>query len=249
MLKIPLVATLSLLPLVLAGCTPQSDSGASGNGDRVSSTDESLKGCHHQASRIIPDDGIFVVTTFGGPDEPSSGLMSCGENTRNGSWYYSASRQRFGCGAHVRMTSATSCVVVETDDYGPDVCVENAAGLPIMDVSPLAASALFGVSHAGWSDHRTALVEVVDDSTPLGPCDGTGTPPMTPAPTPPDPSMQCNSATLGCNIPLAACVQSGSDQHYYQCTSLGWVKTYNDGTGPLGQCTENFPLGSSCPTP
>ena len=51
----------------------------------------------------------------------------------HGSWYYAASRQRFGCGAHVKVEANGKCVVVETDDYGPDVCVENAAHMPIIN--------------------------------------------------------------------------------------------------------------------
>ncbi len=242
----PCLAATLCLPLVVLGCTPQIDTGATG-GDRVSSTDESLRGCHGQASSAIPDDQLFVVTTFGGPGE--SGSMSCGQSTRQGSWYYAASRQRYGCGAHVRLTTPTRCVVVETDDYGPDVCVENAAGRPIIDVSPKAARALFGVSAAGWREHRTVRVEQVDDSTPLGPCDPTDNTPMNPDPTPdqPAPLTECSSYTLGCDMPLKSCVQSAADQRFYQCTALGWVKLYDDGTGLLGDCVGSYPLGSSCP--
>ena len=32
--------------------------------------------------------------------------MSCGEKTLNGSWYYAASRQRYGCGSHIRILRA-----------------------------------------------------------------------------------------------------------------------------------------------
>jgi hypothetical protein len=242
MRDLPLAAAVPLLPILLVACTPQIET--SGGGEHVSSTDDSLRGCHGQASTTIPDDGIFVVTTFGGAGDQDSGPMSCGQSTQNGSWYYAASRQRFGCSAHVRLTTADKCVVVETDDYGPDACVENAAGRPIMDVSPKAARALFGVSAAGWSERRTVQVEQVDDGTPLGPCDPTAS-----APSPPAPLTQCSSATLGCDLPLSTCVQSNTDDLFYQCTSLGWVKLYADGTGLLGPCTDIYPLGSSCPAP
>ena len=72
--------------------------------------------------------------------------MSCGEKTLHGSWYYAASRQRYGCGAHIQIEANGKCVVAETDDYGPDVCVENAAGRPIIDASPLVSRA--SVRHA-----------------------------------------------------------------------------------------------------
>lgn len=96
--------------------------------------------------------------------------MSCGTYTKHGSWYYAASRQRYGCGAHVKIEANGRCVVAKTDDYGPDVCVENAAGGAIIDVSPLVTKELFGIKSAGWSDHRKVKVTKVSTSTPLGPC-------------------------------------------------------------------------------
>ena len=98
--------------------------------------------------------------------------MSCGEKTLHGSWYYAASRQRYGCGAHIQIEANGKCVVAETDDYGPDVCVENAAGRPIIDASPLVSEHLFGTQSAGWSDRFRIQVTLVAKSTPLGPCDG-----------------------------------------------------------------------------
>ena len=248
MMKRSVVATLCLPALALGltgicGCTPQIDTGGGAPGDKVSSTDESLSGCHGTASSSIPDDGTFYLTTFGGPGE--SGSMSCGESTQNGSWYYAASRQRFGCGSRIRITTSTKCVVAETDDYGPDVCVENAAGRPVMDVSPKVARALFGVSAAGWSEHRAVHVEAVADGTTLGPCDLTSDDaPIMPDPTPaqPAPLEECSSYTLGRDVPLKECVQSAADQRWYQCTALGWVKLYDDGTGLLGACTASYPL-------
>jgi hypothetical protein len=61
-------------------------------------------------------------------------------------------------------------VVAQTDDYGPDVCVEAAAGAPIIDASPLVSKYLFDTDSAGWSDHLAITVVQVDTSTPLGPC-------------------------------------------------------------------------------
>jgi len=238
------IALLFALPLLALGCTPQVET--AGSGDQVSSTDEALSGCHGHAASTIPADETYVLTTFGGPGE--SGTMSCGSSTRNGSWYYIASRQRFGCGAKVRLTAGGKCVVAQADDYGPDVCVENAAGRPIIDASPKVARALFGVSAAGWSERRLLKAEVVADSTPLGPCDATtaDNTPITPDPTPatPAPLESCSSYTLGRDVALKECVQSASDQRWYQCTALGWVKTYADGTGLLGVCTASFPLST-----
>jgi hypothetical protein len=97
--------------------------------------------------------------------------MACGTDTKHGSWYYSASKQRFGCGAHLRVEAQGRCVVVESDDYGPDSCVEAAAGEAVLDASPLVAEHLFGVSSAGWSDHLEVTVTPIADDAPLGICD------------------------------------------------------------------------------
>src|SRR5450432_1929065 len=127
-MKLRSLAALPLLVFV-AHCSSATD-------DSVSSTsDSALRGCHGKAASSIPSSGAYELTSFGGPTE--SGIMSCGDYTKNGSWYYAASRQRYGCGAHVQVEAKGKCVVVQTDDYGPDVCVENAAGAPILDASPL----------------------------------------------------------------------------------------------------------------
>jgi hypothetical protein len=133
----------------------------------------SLSGCKGKASSQVPSDGVYVITTFGGATE--SQQMSCGSHTQNGSWYYAASRQRYGCGSKIKIEANGKCVVAQTDDYGPDVCVENAAGRAIIDVSPMVAQELFGVSGMGWSDNKTVTVSQTEGSAQLGPCSGTST--------------------------------------------------------------------------
>ena len=157
-----LAVTSSILTfLALAACSsaPSSD---------ATSAADALHGCHGKASSSIPPSGVYYLTTFGGPSE--SQMMSCGKSTKSGTWYYAASRQRYGCGAHLQVEANGACVVVEAADYGPDVCVETAAGKPILDASPLVAEALFGSKSEGWSDHAQVTVTEVDSSTPLGPC-------------------------------------------------------------------------------
>jgi hypothetical protein len=155
-----------VLLLVVAGCAGEE------GGVSIASQHEELTGCHGQASSKIPASGDYYLTTFG-YSSSDDGQMSCGQWTNGGSWYYAASRQRYGCGARVQIEANGNCVIAETDDYGPDVCVEEAAGVPVMDVSPLVAKHLFGVSSAGWSDSLPVHVSVVSSSTPLGPtaCD------------------------------------------------------------------------------
>src|SRR4029079_17583738 len=114
---------------------------------------EGLSGCHGRATSYIPASHDYFLPTFGS-SKSDDGIMSCGSSTKHGSWYYAASRQRYGCGARLRLEARGRCVGVQTDDYGPDECVEKSAGGTIIDASPLAARALFGVDSAGWSDRR-----------------------------------------------------------------------------------------------
>jgi hypothetical protein len=203
-----------LLPIALlvAGCGGEIDSGYS-----VSQTQEGLTGCSGHAASTIPASGNYYLTSFG--FSPSDdGLMSCGQKTLHGSWYYAASRQRYGCGARIQIEANGKCVVAETDDYGPDVCVENAAGRAIIDASPLVSEHLFGSRSAGWSDRFPVHVTVVAKTTALGPCDGKGPPP----PPPPTP-MTCSSATLDRTVAANTCVQSASDQAWYTCENGAWV--------------------------
>jgi hypothetical protein len=160
-MKLHLFVAAPLLVLV-AHCSSTSGESAS------SASDSDLKNCHGKASSTIPSSGEYELTSFGGPGE--SGIMSCGDYTKDGSWYYAASRQRYGCGAHIQISANGKCVVAQTDDYGPDVCVEAAAGKPIIDASPLVSKYLFDTDSAGWSDHLGITVTEVDKSTPLGPC-------------------------------------------------------------------------------
>jgi hypothetical protein len=162
----------SLGCVVVAACS----SGAVGDKTSSGAAEEGLTGCHGTASSTIPASHEYVLTSFG--NSPSdNGEMSCGEYTDDGDWYYSASRQRYGCGSHVKVEANGKCVVVETDDYGPDVCVENAAGMPILDASPLVAEHLFGTSSAGWSDGLKVMVTEVAATTPLGICTASAPPP------------------------------------------------------------------------
>lgn len=191
--------------------------------------DNHLSGCHGKASASIPADGKYYITTFGGPGDHQA--MSCG-GYANGTGWYAASRQRYGCGAHLKVTANGKCAVVEAQDYGPDVCVENAAGKPILDVSPKVSRLLFNEAGAGWSDHFAITVTAVSSSTPLGECTTTPPPPATPPdptnpdPTNPDPTpaaASCSSATLGRDVDDGTCVQAADDAKWYKCTNGAFV--------------------------
>lgn len=219
---------LVLFTATLAACTAEapiaSEDQTATSGTSITITDD-LSGCHGAASKSIPADGMYVMTTFGGPGDEQA--MSCGGDADGVGWY-AASRQRYGCGAKLQVEANGNCVVVQALDYGPDVCVENAAHSPILDMSPRASKALYGVSGAGWSDHLEVHVTEVDASTPLGPCvsggtgggsgmgsgsggDGGG---ATPA--------SCSSSTLGRDVDDGTCVQAASDASWYRCDNGAW---------------------------
>lgn len=168
MQKIQAFSAAALTCAALAGCGAAVDPEQSEEGASIYHTDSTLTGCHGAASSSIPSSGMYYLTTFGGPGD--SQPMSCGSNTNNGTWYYAASRQRYGCRSRIRIEANGRCVVAQTDDYGPDVCVENAAGGPTIDASPMVARYLFNQSEVGWSERRRIKVTKVSSTTKLGPC-------------------------------------------------------------------------------
>jgi hypothetical protein len=224
-------------PILLAftACTadvPVTEDTDSTAGTSIAITDH-LSGCHGHASSTIPADGQYVMTTFGGGADTQT--MSCG-GTADGVGWYAASRQRYGCGAKLQVTATNgNCVVVKAQDYGPDVCVENAAHSPILDMSPRAAKALYGVSSAGWSDHIKLTVTEVDASTPVGMCTSTSTgggggggggsgsgssDPGTGGGG--GTGAACSSSTLDRDVDDGECVQSATDSAWYQCSNGSW---------------------------
>jgi hypothetical protein len=108
------------------------------------------------AGRNIPPDNVYYITTFGeGPDNQT---MACGAYA-DGTWLYIADSWRFGCGAKVKLTNPRNgrWCVTQVADVGPNICVERAAGRPIIDASPVITRELFGRSSAGVErPHRRA---------------------------------------------------------------------------------------------
>jgi hypothetical protein len=230
---------LLIASIAIVGCSRAPDSGMS-----ASSTSSDLSGCHGVASSSQPSSGAYYLTSFG--FSPSDdGEMSCGEYTKNGSWYYAASRQRFGCGAHIQIEANGKCVVAETDDYGPDECVEAAAGRPIIDASPLVSEALFGTKSAGYSDRYPIHVTVVPTSTPLGPCTASASEGgVTDGAT--DGGATCSSSTLDMDVPSGTCVQSSSDESWYRCDAGSWVAGETSCTASYAWC-DSSTLGEWVP--
>src|SRR4051794_23838817 len=93
-----------LVPLAFALCAPACTVGEdealdATAGASVSTIDSSLTGCHGKASNAIPNDHRYTLTTFGGPGDQQA--MSCG-GFADGTGWYAASRQRYGCGSKVK---------------------------------------------------------------------------------------------------------------------------------------------------
>ena len=233
----------TLLGIVLvSACTadvatlPEDQGATSGASIEVTSK---LSGCHGKASASIPADGRYTLTSFGGGADNQP--MSCG-GYADGTGWYAASRQRYGCGGRIKIEANGKCAVVATKDYGPDVCVEAAAGMPIIDASPMVSRLLFGTSSAGWSDHLKVTVTEVDAATPLGECSTTTPDPGTGTGT------GCDSATLDRTVDEGTCVQSATDAAWYRCDAGAWVAR-----GSAASCTESYgycqsaTLGTSVP--
>jgi hypothetical protein len=157
--------------------------------------------CTGALASNIPADGGFFLTAFGGPSDASTRgrRTACGQSVDR-LWWYATSSKRWPCGTKLRVTNPQNgkCAVVQVADAGPALCVEQAAGGPVLDATPLLARHLFGVDGAGWSERRRIHVQTVASSTPAGPCAG-GAPAPQPQPEPepepvpepqPDPTAQ-----------------------------------------------------------
>lgn len=121
------------------------------------------------AGRARPSDDLYYLTSFGGGSDTQR--VACGGRVADGLWYYLADSWRFGCGARVRITNPQNgaSVVAQVIDVGPACWVEERAGGPIIDASPLVARHLFGHPMVGWSDRKIVRAEPVAGDTPLGP--------------------------------------------------------------------------------
>ncbi|MFO0624917.1 MAG: hypothetical protein U0325_04815 [Polyangiales bacterium] len=226
------------LLLAAIGCGAQADEDYGTSAQVVSDLTVGGHYCPQRgeiAGRNLPPDNVYYITTFGiGPD---NGPMACG-GTANGTWLYLADSWRFGCGARVKMTNPRNgrWCVAQVADVGPNICVERAAGRPIIDASPAATQEMYGRRAIGWSDRVPVHVERVGNTTPLGcggPSDSTA-PPSATNPT------RCYSGTLGREVDSLTCLQSRLDNVWYQCVSGSWRRDDNipsSRRGPGGACS------------
>ena len=194
------------------------------------------------AGRTIPSDNTYFLTSFGGGVDTQR--MAC-TGVADGRWMYIADAWRFGCRARVRVINPRTgrWCVAQVADVGPNVCVEQAAGRPIIDASPVLTRELFGRNSAGWSDRIVVRAELVPTSTPLGCGDGTAAPAM--PPTMAAPVASCFSGTYGREMAGRTCLQSRFDDEWYQCTGHGWSLDRgipSRRSGPAGACSAMISL-------
>ncbi|MCC6899503.1 MAG: hypothetical protein IT377_11045 [Polyangiaceae bacterium] len=236
-------ALLAALGALGLACSAAPEDSLAEEPELVTPAGENLSGCHGKAASSIPASGVYVLTTFGGPSEPQP--LACGGHSKSGSWYYAASKQRYGCGARIRIEANGKCVVAQTDDYGPDVCVEKAVGMPVMDVSPLVSKHLFGTKSLGWSDRKKVTVEEASDGTPLGPCtdDGSGSGGT-------GGSGGSTGGTGGTSSGGSGGSTGGTGGGGQKCTSDGACNPGNDGSGLIcvsGKCVPGCKTNAQCP--
>ena len=243
-----LLLSISLTACATAGGAYE-DTGST-SGESITET-QRLTGCQGQASSTIPASGKYVMTTFGAPGDTAN--MSCGGKADGVSWYAASRWLRTAAGAKLQGEANGNCVVVSALDYGPDVCVEAAAQSPILDMSPRAAQALYGVSGAGWSDHLFVTVTVVDAATPVGVCgsggsSGSGSGSDDTGGSTGGGGASCYSSTLGFDVDDGTCVQAASDGNWYQCADGSWdgIDSSDNCQTAYGWC-DSATLGTSVP--
>lgn len=225
------------LALAMVGCGVAADEDLGVSSQLVS--DLTIRGHYcptrgEIAGRNIPPDNVYYATTFGGGTDGQQ--MACG-GYADGRWLYLADSWRFGCGSRVKLTNPRNgrWCVAQVADVGPNICVERAAGRPIIDASPAVTRELYGRSGVGWSDRVPMVAERVATSTPLG-CGGpadSATPPVSSSPT------RCYSSTLGRDVEPLTCLQSRLDDVWYQCVAGSWRRDNNIPStrrGPGGAC-------------
>jgi hypothetical protein len=190
----------------------------------------------------------YGLTTFGGPGDYQT-LACTNANSKNDQPWFVASSQRYGCGVHLKITTASGkCVVARTDDAGPASFVESRAGIAVLDSSPSVTKYLFGItSGLGYSDLRDHPgrynVTAVKTTLPLGPCDGSASGGTSSGGTSSGGSSSGGSSGGGSS-------SGGSSGSGAACSTDGQCNPGNDGSGMIcsgGQCVAGCHSDAQCP--
>jgi len=132
--------------------------------------------CSQGACSNIPKDNAYFLTSF------CDKSVSCPPGTLSG-WgmtcnsYYSADRQRFGCGSTIQCCCTKKsgvCANLRVIDFGPACSVENSAGGPVVDASSSMCKTCTGGTSCGWSDRVPVTCKKIGEAglsdSMLGPC-------------------------------------------------------------------------------
>lgn len=193
MLRPHALAAFAALSLGLGlACAPAPGPTSGEHAERTGQATRPVLDCEGSFSDVPSADGSYYATSFGcWADDDGKKHQDPGDNCvpgcladaqgglcagmtgpeceRHVKWF-AADAARFGCLARLRVTNPTSgrAVVVVALDNGPSCTVEKSVDHAVLDLSYPATAYLFG-EEKGASDHAAVSVEVVDDSTPLGP--------------------------------------------------------------------------------
>jgi hypothetical protein len=239
------LAPLAALALFAVAC-----SGASDNTSTTDSTSQDMSTAIHTT---------YGITTFGGAGDYQT-LACTGKNSKVDQQYYVASSQRYGCGVHLKITTASGkCVVARTDDAGPATFVEQRAGVAVLDSSPTVTNYLFpGVGELGYTDLHSHPgrynVTVVKTTLPLGPCNAASSGGDTSGgdssgdTSGSDTSGSDTSGSSGSDSSGGS--SSGSSGGGATCAHDGDCNPGNDGSGLIcsgGQCVPGCHSNAQCP--
>ena len=255
----PLLLSASLLATAAAACSSKTFEPSAAAQTAVGG----FPGCVGAFNRQPSPTGKYYATDFGCSSNPSfndpgdtcgsaacirsafdQGICSNGQSNascqRTVNWY-SIGGARYGCGTRLQVSNPANgkSAVVMVLDEGPSCRVENNAGFWVLDVSYPTIMHLFG-SQEGYSDHALVQAVVVDPSTPLGPNDGSASPPTPPPPPPPPPSPP-STPEAG----VASSPDGGTP-----CNTDGDCNPGSDGSGQIctaGFCVPGCNTDAECP--
>lgn len=143
-------------------------------------------------SKTIPSNGLYSSSWFGcyrkadgtiykDPYDNcefacgSSGYCAAGQSgpeCEADLMWFAADADRYGCGAHLRVTNCANgrSVILVALDRGPNCnSVEKSCSTPVLDMSRPAMEYLFDGGLYGGCDHKRVVVEQVSNATALGP--------------------------------------------------------------------------------
>ncbi|HJN78241.1 MAG TPA: hypothetical protein QGF58_30290 [Myxococcota bacterium] len=106
------------------------------------------------------DDDMDIAWVQGHVDHDYDAVIADAHVGNHPEYFYVADSQRFGCGTTLRVHYGSKCLVVFTEDGGPNTTYEGAGygGRRILDSSPAVIEALGVVNH-GWGNSDLVFVE------------------------------------------------------------------------------------------